>query len=248
MDRARDDQLTEPATTKPVRDDEGDAPPAEQAPADTEGKAIEPLAAMGEDSQVQVAPDPVAQSADEMNAEAAALEPSTPARHLVVYHAFSGSTAPIATASRAEIIDGLVAIVATEGPILGHRLHSAYVKASAGQRVGTQIAKILDSAVTAAVRQGRLVQEDPLCESGVKPKTFRLPAQPAVVPRELGPRPFDQVPPAELAHVMRQVAEEVGWEDPESLFRETMALYGIRRLGPTVRARLQAVVPLAHAS
>jgi hypothetical protein len=141
-----------------------------------------------------------------------------------------------------------VAIVAVEGPILGHRLHSVYVKASAGHRVSSQLASVLNSAVSAAVRQGRLVQQDPLGESGIKPRTFRLPEQPPVVARELGPRTFDQVPPAELAHVMRQAAEKAGWEDVDTVFRETMARFGVRRMGSAVRARLQAVVALAQSS
>jgi hypothetical protein len=67
---------------------------------------------------------------------------------------FSGSLIPVATASQKEIIDGLVAVVAAEGPILGHRLHSVYVRAASGQKVGSQIARTLNSAVTAAVRKG----------------------------------------------------------------------------------------------
>ena len=83
-------------------------------------------------------------------------------------------------------------------------------------------------------------------ESDVKPRTFRLPDQPQVVARHLGPRTFDQVPPAELAHVMREAASSVGWEDLDTVFWETMARFGVRRMGSTVRARLQAVVTLAR--
>ena len=105
---------------------------------------------------------------------------------------------------------------------------------------------MLSSAVSAAVHQGRLVHQDPLEESGVKLRTYRLPEQPQVVARQLGPRTFDQVPPAELAHVMREAASSVGWEDLDTVFRETMARFGVRRMGSTVRARLQAVVTLAR--
>ena len=60
-----------------------------------------------------------------------------------------------------QLHDGLVAIVAVEGPVEGHRLHTAYVKAAGGQRVGKSVAKILNSAITAAVRQGRLAGRQP---------------------------------------------------------------------------------------
>jgi hypothetical protein len=141
-----------------------------------------------------------------------------------------------------------VEIVAVEGPILGHRLHSVYIKAAAGQRVSQQAAKVLNSAVSAAVRQGRLIQQDPLGESGVKPRTFRLPDQPPVVIRTIGPRTFDQIPPAELAEVMRRAAQVTGWEDIDTVFRETMSRSGVRRMGSTVRAQRQAAAPLARSA
>jgi hypothetical protein len=162
------------------------------------------------------------------------------------YLPFVGSVVPVGLAQSADLIDGLVAIVAVEGPVLGHRMHSVYVRSSEGQRVGHQIAKMLSSAAAAAVRHGRIVQDDPLHESGVRPWTFRLPDQPSVDVRELGPRPFEHVPPAELAAVMHAAGELVGWDDSEQVFRATLDRYGVRRMGPHVRARLAAVVPLAQ--
>jgi very-short-patch-repair endonuclease len=162
------------------------------------------------------------------------------------YRPFTGSVVPVGLTHRADIIDGLVDIVAVEGPVLGHRLHSVYVRSSEGQRVGHQIAKALNSAVTVAVRQGRIVQDDPLGESGVRPRTFRLSDQPQVVVRALGPRLFEHVPPAELAAVMHAAGDLVGWDDIEQVFRATLARYGVRRMGSNVRARLAAVEPLAR--
>lgn len=162
------------------------------------------------------------------------------------YRPFAGSVVAVGLAQSADLIDGLVAIVAVEGPVLGHRMHSVYVRSSEGQRVGHQIAKMLNSAATAAVHHGRIMQDDPLHESGVRPRTFRLPDQPPVDIRELGPRPFEHVPPAELAAVMHAAGELVGWDDSEQVFRATLDRYGVRRMGPHVRARLTAVVPLAQ--
>jgi len=162
------------------------------------------------------------------------------------YQPFRGRVVPVGLARRTDLVDGLVAIVAVEGPVLGHRLHTAYVRSSEGMRVGQQIAKLLNSAATAAVRQGLIVQEDPLLESGVRPRTFRLPEQPPIVVRELGPRAFEHVPPAELATVMHAAGELVGWDDDELVFRATLSRYGLQRMGSNVRARLTAVMPLAQ--
>jgi very-short-patch-repair endonuclease len=162
------------------------------------------------------------------------------------YQPFRGRVVPVGLARRTDLVDGLVAIVAVEGPVLGHRLHTVYVRSSEGMRVGQQIAKLLNSAATAAVRQGLMVQEDPLLESGVRPRTFRLPEQPPIVVRELGPRAFEHVPPAELATVMYAAGELVGWDDDELVFRATLGRYGLHRMGSNVRARLIAVMPLAQ--
>lgn len=129
---------------------------------------------------------------------------------------------------------------------MGHRLHSVYVRSSAGQRVGSQIARQLNRAVSTAVRQGRLIQYDPLGEVGIKPRTFRLPEQEAVRVRELGPREFDHVPPSELAAVMAREGDRWGWDDLDTVHRNTALAYGIRRRGPSIRQRLNAVTALAR--
>jgi stress response protein SCP2 len=113
--------------------------------------------------------------------------------------------------------------------------------------VGPRIALALTKAIRSAVRKGRLVQEDPLGRSSVLTRTYRLPEQPGVIPRDLGARQFGQVPPAELAHVMAQAGASLGWADIDAVFRATMNAYGIRRMGGQVRATLQAVVGLANA-
>lgn len=162
------------------------------------------------------------------------------------YIVYAGALPPAASATQGEIIAGLLEIVAVEGPVVGHRLHAAYVRSSAGHRVGPQIGKILDSAVSAAVRTGLLLQEDPLGESSLRPSTYRLPEQSAVVVRELGPRALEYVPPTELAQVLHLAASRVGRDDLDRVFRETLAEYDIRRLGSTIRARLQRVWTLSR--
>jgi hypothetical protein len=119
------------------------------------------------------------------------------------------------------------------------------VRAAGGQRVGKLIAKTLNSTITTAVRQGLLVADDPLGELGVKPRTYRLPDQPVVRVRELGPRPFEHVPPRELASVIARVADELGWGDEEAVYRATLERFGLKRLTANVHERFKAVLPLA---
>lgn len=170
--------------------------------------------------------------------------PVEPVVALAPYTSFAGSLPPVDTsASPAEVVAGLVEIVAVEGPVLGHRLRSVY--AAAGQPAGPRVGALLDAALTKAVQEGLLIQDDPLGEPDVRARTFRLPDQP-IVARELGPRSFDQVPPAELALAMEQAAAAIGWDDPVAVLGETMAAYGVRTLGSTNRARLAAVARLVR--
>lgn len=125
--------------------------------------------------------------------------------------------------------------------MLGGRLHTVYVKASAGQRVGKQIAKTLSSAIAAAVRQGHLVADNPLDEGGVERRTYRLPNQVDVRVRQLGTRGLEDVPPLELATLLARVAEEYGSSDLEMLYRATLDRLGLRRLTPNVRQYFDAV-------
>ncbi|PRX50856.1 AAA domain-containing protein [Prauserella shujinwangii] len=162
------------------------------------------------------------------------------------YEEFTGSVPPVAEATRDQLVAGLREIVAVEGPVLGDRLHSVYVRASGGQRVGKQIARTLNSAISAAVRKRVLVADNPLGESGVKPLTYRLPEQPAVRVRERGPRALDQVPPSELAAVMAMAAEECGWPDTEGVLRGTAQRLGVGRLTKQARELLDPILGLAR--
>jgi hypothetical protein len=59
---------------------------------------------------------------------------------------------------------------------------------------------------------------DVLRQRGAKRETYRLPRQPKVHPRELGPRLLEGVLPGDVAAVMAATAREVGWTDEERLF------------------------------
>lgn len=162
------------------------------------------------------------------------------------YRGFEGSVPPVETASTSDLIDGIVEIVAVEGPIVGHRLHGVYVRSADGHRVGSRIASALNSAISTAVRKGLLVADSPLGEVGVKPRTYRLPTQPVAVVRQLGPRTFDQIPPAELAAVLAEEAETLGRANRTAWYRSAIGRYGLSKLGSTIKSRLDAVARLVE--
>jgi very-short-patch-repair endonuclease len=151
------------------------------------------------------------------------------------YQEFTGRTTPTHLASKGQIIDSVVEVVRAEGPVRGSRLLTAYVRAAGGQKVGSQIAHDLNSAITAAVRQGRLIEHNPLNEPGVKGKTYRLPDQPPFLIRGLGQRSLDDVPPLELAARIELARRRVGpHASREELFRAVLDRLGLKRLTPNV--------------
>ncbi|MEV6373580.1 AAA domain-containing protein [Micromonospora musae] len=200
--------------------------PEALAPTATDFKASELAAA---DSEEPYAPSPLAGPT--------LLKP---------YETFHGSAPRPTEPTPPGMREALLAIVECEGPMLGERLQTAYVRASGGQRVGRAAASAVNKAISAAVRRGLLIEENPLRETGVQPRTYRLPHQPSAVLRVLGPRALDEVPPAELAAVMAIHAQELGWSNPHQVYRATLHAYGRKALTEVAAARLAKIARLAR--
>lgn len=162
------------------------------------------------------------------------------------YEAFTGMTAPV-SASSAEILEGLLQIVAAEGPVRGSRLRSAYVRASGGQKVGKNIRARLDGVISSAQRRGLLIMDNPLSESSVSERTYRLPSQPLVHPRMGGPRELADVPPREIAALLQHLSREHPGVDQESLMRLAIQEMGRKSLTALARARIEPCFKLLGA-
>lgn len=160
------------------------------------------------------------------------------------YVEYSGSNRPVSSATRDEIIDGLLKIVEIEGPVTGSRLQRAYVLSSGGQRVGRAIAKQLNVALTQAIRSNRLLAENPLNQAGVKPRTYRISSHPEIKLRSLGPRNLDEVPPTELAAAMELAQSQYGATSDDDIMRYTLWIYGRKSLTQTVRETLAPILQL----
>lgn len=257
LDGDAGDGATEPATSTTASADAGDPgrdvgaagvtppPPAplhetdqETLPLDSAAHATSPaMPSVAE--RIGAEPTPAVATASTAYGSASALPDLPP------YQPYAGELVPALTASRGELLQGLHDIVASEGPVLGFRLHSAYVLASGGRRVGKQIAHALNTAISYAVRKGLLAADNPLGQPGVKPRTYRLPGQDEVTVRRLGPRTLDQVPPLELAHLLRDAASVAGWDSTETLFRDVLRRLGRDRLTGPATETLAAALPLA---
>lgn len=160
------------------------------------------------------------------------------------YVGFDEPLPPVTDTPLIVLVANVARIVAVEGPVLGHRLHQAYRDAYGGHRVGKEIARQLNRAIALAERRRQIVSDNPLNESGIRPKTFRLPHQPQVVPRELGPRTLELVPPAELAHHLAQLSAGDKLQSEEELFRAVLDLLGLKRLTDNAKSSLRSAMGL----
>ena len=131
---------------------------------------------------------------------------------------------------RPRIMEVMLEIVSAEGPITANRAYSLYNKASGGKKL-TSIARAPLSSSAYWLAQERkltLVKKDDIPWQG--DDVLRMPDQPAVRVRELGPRDLDEVPLDEIAELVRRIRGASGYTDPAELKRAVLNGYGLRRL------------------
>jgi hypothetical protein len=131
-------------------------------------------------------------------------------------------------APRPRIMDALLEIIGTEGPMLAGRAYALYNKASGGKKLTSVARAPLSNSVYHLAREGRVAlvraEEIPWQDDDV----VRLPDAPPVVVRQLGPRELIEVPLDEIAELMRRLG------DVEDRKRAVLNAYGLVRM--TARA------------
>ena len=128
----------------------------------------------------------------------------------------------------ATLAEYLLAVVGVEGPVVAERAYQLINAAAGNKRMGHIIRAAMQQAADHLVTSGRLVSEDPLGD-GPLLATLRLPDQPTVDLRHIGPRPFHHIPPREIAAMLeieRQRTDLLG----VNLYRRVHHLYGHSRM------------------
>lgn len=141
----------------------------------------------------------------------------------------------------AEVMRGVLAIVEIEGPVLASRVYGLYAKAAGIQRVGSALRKVFNRAVAKAVREKRLELEQTDAKGPVRAGVLRLAGTPAVSLRTAGSRTFWEIPPSEIACIMKRCLAEHPNIGDEELYRRVLDHYGFQRLRGPTRDRLVEV-------
>lgn len=135
---------------------------------------------------------------------------------------------------RASIMETMLEIVGTEGPMTASRAYALYNRASGGRKLTTVARAPLSSSVywLAQERKVVLVRKDdiPWQDDDV----VRMPDSPAVRVRELGPRGLEEVPLDEIAELVRRLRAARGPLGANEVKRAILDAYGLVRL--TARA------------
>lgn len=146
---------------------------------------------------------------------------------------------------RPRIMQTMLEIIDAEGPMTASRAYSLYNRASGGRKL-TSVAKApLSSAIYWLAREEKitLTREADIPWQG--DDMVRLPDQPAVRVRELGPRSLDEVPLDEIAELVKLIRGARGTGEPTELKRAILNAYGLVRLTGRTDEYLGLAIDLA---
>lgn len=140
--------------------------------------------------------------------------------------------------SLTELMEGLIAIVSVEGPMICRRAYALYNRAAGNSRLGKQIVHVMNRAIYRAVKLGRLQQNDEQRRGGQINQIVRVAGTAAVCVRERGPRTLEEVPPLEIASVRDTIATNEPSLDEDQLVKRLAVVYGIGRVTSQIRKLL----------
>jgi dethiobiotin synthetase len=146
---------------------------------------------------------------------------------------------------RPQIMQAMLEIIDAEGPMTASRAYALYNRAAGGRKL-TSVAKApLSSAVYWLAREEKitLTREADIPWQG--DDMARMPDQPAVRVRELGPRSLDEVPLDEIAELVKLIRAARGNTDATELKRAILSAYGLVRLTGRADEYLGLAIDLA---
>lgn len=148
------------------------------------------------------------------------------------------------TAEQAQLVDLLAEVVECEGPVVAIRAYRLINRASGSRKLTTPARKALKQACAAAVRTGVVTATNPLEYEGQAQLVLRGPGRPDIILRERGPRELDELPPDEIAAMLRLLSEGAPALEPETLKRRVLERLGWVRLTRNVSEFLDRCIEL----
>ncbi len=169
-----------------------------------------------------------------------------PRDFLAPYASFEGQAGPDPrSANLLQVSDGLCRIIEQEGPILAKRAYDVYLRGCGIRRMGGELKKLMNRALQATIRSGRVVKEDEWEMGGLVRLIVRTSDAPPIMARARGPRKFEEIPPSEMQLVARQLLADYNEEmesGSEAHLKEVLATFDLKRLTKPVAETLREVL------
>ena len=156
----------------------------------------------------------------------------------------TGSVPDPRSARQAELTTLLAGVAEREGPVVAIRAYRLINRASGSQRLTAPARRALNRACAAVVRTGDVVAANPFDREGQAKLVLRSPESPEVILHERGPRELDELPPDEVAMMLRFLREATGPIDAEALKRRALERLGWVRLTRNVSEFLDECIAL----
>lgn len=189
-------------------------------------------------------PAPIGLAATDTSPGAFAHRPTDPrpSRESGFYRSWSPRQLPDPRETpRSDVARHLREIIAAEGPVRVNRAYRLYARACGIDRVGRVVRSKLNSALYHMVRQNHVLLEKEGPDSSQINAIARLHEAPRVSVRPTSDRTFWEIPPSELATVMREERIAAPGADVEEVYHKVLARYHVGRMTSKIRTELARI-------
>ncbi len=150
------------------------------------------------------------------------------------------------TASQKELIKLLAEVTEREGPVVAVRAYRLINRASGSQRLTALARRALERACDTAIESGNLVAANPLGLEEHGRLVLRSPESPEVVIRQRGPRDLDELPPDEIAAILRSLIDDTEQVNVEGLKKRAIEELRWARLTRKINDFLEQCIKLMY--
>jgi very-short-patch-repair endonuclease len=144
-----------------------------------------------------------------------------------------------------KILEELLEIVKIEGPMLGSYLMRRHYKATGGSSLSSISEAAYVKQIKRVINRGEFIAEEQVSGESLASATFRTHDQPPVITRVRGARDLYEIPPREIAMIIRGVMktkkELARSSDRELLYRQVLLLLDFTKLTPKANDHLNRI-------
>jgi hypothetical protein len=141
------------------------------------------------------------------------------------------------------VSEGIVRIIAVEGPVIAKRAYDIYLRGCGIKRMGNELKATMNKALTDAIRQQHIVSENEVNKKGLLFSVVRTYGSPPIKLRARGSRSFEEIPPSELLVVARYLLDRYSFSSgSDEHLRAILECFDLKRLTTQVGTTLLEII------